>query len=761
MTVLEGALKAERMRLLRALAVGFALFAAGLALALAWLPEWKAGPLPDESFYVERQQELAARLGLQLAPEEPHARFTVPSTAYRGLGLPPSDPLQAQRNAISVTVDQGTLHDEGPARTLSVVFTRDGRPVSIDWISYDLSSFWVPRRPDPDLQRLERMARQLLAPGESLGEKREQFAGFVGNVSYKIEGSPSPESIAAQNLPGGISVTRKSGVSSLELSTASWLRVAQGMLLFALIGGLFFYLVVKGRIDLVNAAWLAAVTLLASDWAHISRLGGLFYLAPFWAALRIFLTWSVAESLMRSTDPDSTAGLDAVRAGRLGRRAGRAILLGFSHGAALAGFALAAGALCVLLPGVSPARPFLEMPFFPPDGDLLGMGIRRAAMVMLAITLLSRLLPARWATPAAILASPLFLRPVPLAPWPLEIAATLVFTGLLVRIARRFGLTALLTTAIVSLALPALAFTLLHARWIPVIALLLLAGVGYLVVRGFQGLSRPSEIEEVRPPAFVRREAEARRTAYELALLARIQVGLLPRELPAVPGFELAASSVLATEVGGDLYDFVWDQDQRLWIAAGDVAGHGYSCAVAQAMTKSALASLIPSGQPPAGVLGRLHRVLRDGGPVRQFTTLALLRLQPETGEAVLSNAGHPPPILLANGETFELTLPGLPLGQGPPRDYRELSLRLPPGSTIVFCSDGLYEAADANGVPYGSERACEVLRAAAGRTATEMLEELLEDWRRHRGGLPQGDDTTVVVVRRAERPAEGSGPEL
>src|SRR5262249_60993747 len=96
--------------------------------------------------------------------------------------------------------------------------------------------------------------------------------------------------------------------------------------------------------------------------------------------------------------------------------------------------------------------------------------------------------------------------------------------------------------------------------------------------------------------------------------------------------------------------------------------------------------------------------VRRGGGPLRHFPPLALLPLDPANGEALLANAGHPFPFFLGveAGEAAEVTLPGLPLGQGPARQYRDELIALPPGSLLVFCSDGLAEAADWRQEPYG-----------------------------------------------------------
>jgi phosphoserine phosphatase RsbU/P len=188
-----------------------------------------------------------------------------------------------------------------------------------------------------------------------------------------------------------------------------------------------------------------------------------------------------------------------------------------------------------------------------------------------------------------------------------------------------------------------------------------------------------------------------------------------------------------------------------VWIAAGDVSGHGYSCAIAQAMTKAGLASLIEPHQTPAAVLARLDRVLRTNGSPRTFTTLALLRLDPARGEGLIANAGHPYPLLASNGDVREIPISALPLGQGPPRVYENHVIHIEPGNVVIFCSDGVYEALNAAGAAYGFERLRTVLGEARERPAEEILERILADWKKHIGRSAPLDDTTILVLKRLE----------
>jgi hypothetical protein len=526
-------------------------------------------------------------------------------------------------------------------------------------------------------------------------------------------------------------------------------------------GVIFLALLVRGRIDLVNGAILGLTTLMSADLRPLFELRSSLYLVVFGLiagapgrALLVFLVWSAGESLLRTADPDFTTSLDTLRLGRLGPRGGRALLLGLGAGAALAGLRLGVYALAAILPGLSPAAPSVDAPVFEVTGSPVGEGIFLAAGIALALAVSLRFLPprwARWAVGTAALLAGYAVSPFQLTPFPVELAVNAGFAGLLIWLCRRRGLTALLTACVVSLLLPALLFSILHARWMPG-ALAVTAGlVLAIAVQGLVGLSRPEGIETgaLPAPAFIRRLAEERRLSHEVDLLARMQVELLPKEMPRVEGWQIAARSVLAHEAGGDLYDFLRDETGRLWIAAGDVAGHGYSCAVMQAMVKAGLMSLVEAGETPARVLTQLDRVLRTAGPEHSFTSLSLLSLDPATGEALLGNAGHPYPVVFAAGKVTEVALPGLPLGQGPARRYEDRPFSLPPGSVLLLCSDGLFEALDRNGNAYGFERAREVLKAMGHRPPPEIVDALLNDCRRHLGAEEPPDDVTVVVVKR------------
>jgi len=749
----------DRGGLLPRFVLGLALFAAGAALALALLPEWSAVHLRGERYFAARYRETAARAGFRLTPGEPRVSLTTG-------GAPVRQPLPVRDSNLRLEVSHA-VQNPGEARPqiLDATFLPEGRLRQIEWQNYGVSVF-QPQEPGA----YERMARQLvsvlLEPGESPGAVREERGpGFVVKRAYEIVGGSPGERIEVTLSPPYVveaeRLAARAAGSSLFGRDPLWsfaVRILVYVALFLAIAGIFLALLVRGQIGLTNGAILALATLLSANLAEaLSLQPGAwlsyirFLLSAPGLALWVFLVWSAGESLLRALRPDFTTSLDTLRLGRLGPRGGRALLLGFGYGAGLAGLRLALPALAAALPWISPGRSSLSLPIFSLEGSPLGSGISMAATTALALALALRFLPERWTLPAASLLAGYVLSPFRIDPFAARLAAGIAFAAVLVWIARRHGLTALLAASVTSFLLPAALFSGLHFDWLPG-SFVLTAGLSALLLLfGFVGISRSGEEERgnLPAPAFMRRLTEERRIRHEVGLLARMQEGLLPSEMPRLPGYEIAARSVLASEAGGDLYDFLTDEAGQLWIAAGDVAGHGYSCAVAQAMVKAGLLSLIEPEESPAGVLRRLDRVLRGVSSDHTFTSLALIRLDPATGEAELANAGHPYPMLAEFGRVTEIELPGLPLGRGPTFPYEVRPFRFPSGAALVLCSDGLFEALDRNGNAYGFERAREVLKAMGHRPAVEIVDALLNDLRRHLGPEPAPDDVTVVVVKR------------
>jgi hypothetical protein len=748
------------------LLLGALALAAGVTLAQVWLPEWQP-VVQDKSFYVQRYRELARRAGVPLLPGEPRVALSVEekrkskeAETLDGLGTGKAVALGA---GVRIKVaHSGTPSGTHGARPFEIELSPGGQPLALSWVN--VAKFFNNRsQPSvpaaPSRERVAALARLLLNPGERLGPSLEDETG------YELPGSNPPQRIEViAPTKEAVRIQRELIEDKPDSDESSFWKMLPLILLVGVprvIGGLtavvlFFRLIARRRIDYFNGLFLGALNFAATlagaaglpTWEEIF---GQVFVACF-VSLWIVAYWSVGESYLRSIQPGFATALDSLRMRRLGPRGGRALLFGTGLGAMLAGLRLGISALAQAIPGVWTDRPSLRLP---PLGQVTPFtdGAMLAAAIALSLALARRYVPERWVPwVAAGLAG--FVMPLILVwpgPVPAMLAGNLVVGVFLLWVLWRFGLAATLVASTASFLLPAAVFSGFHASWLPLQLTVTAGSAVALLALGWIGLGRPEqiEIEGRKAPAFIRRIEEERRQRYELDLLSRMQLGLLPTEVPEVPGWEIAVRSLLATEAGGDLYDFLDDEEGGLWIAAGDVAGHGYSCSIAQAMTVASLASLIHAGQTPPSVLQRVDRVLRRNGAHRHFTSLALMRLDPGTGAGRLANAGHPFPLLLRDGEVLEIAAAGLPLGQGPRREYQETPVEIPLGGVLVFCSDGLFEGTDWQGIPYGYDQPRDLLKTLGGKSAADILEALFTDWRRHLGAQEHQDDTTVVVLKR------------
>ena len=179
----------------------------------------------------------------------------------------------------------------------------------------------------------------------------------------------------------------------------------------------------------------------------------------------------------------------------------------------------------------------------------------------------------------------------------------------------------------------------------------------------------------------------------ERRIALTLQNSLLPRELPVVPGIDLAVRYVPASdeaEIGGDFYELLL-LDDVLVAAIGDVAGHSLHAATVMGELRHVLRAYVAEGHPPAEVIRRLNAMMLRLLP-EETATLCILALEINTGEVKLANAGHIPPILTVPGMGATLIEHRTPLlGVDVPR-HQGLEMTLPPGATLVLVTDGLIE---------------------------------------------------------------------
>jgi PAS domain S-box-containing protein len=250
-----------------------------------------------------------------------------------------------------------------------------------------------------------------------------------------------------------------------------------------------------------------------------------------------------------------------------------------------------------------------------------------------------------------------------------------------------------------------------------------------------------------------KREAQEReRIEQELRIARLIQQTLLPKRLPKLSGYDIAAYYQPAREVGGDFYDTFELEDGRLGLVVGDVTDKGIPAALVMATTRTMLRVSAQRPFPPAEVLKRANEELVADIPPNMFITCLYAILDTESGRLVYANAGHDLPYLRHHGsDVEELRARGMPLGLMPGMEYEEKEITLNRGESVLFYSDGLVEAHDPHHEMFGFPRLQRLVgthRPGESSLIDFLLSELIkftgEDWE-------QEDDITLVTLERSE----------
>jgi serine phosphatase RsbU (regulator of sigma subunit) len=245
---------------------------------------------------------------------------------------------------------------------------------------------------------------------------------------------------------------------------------------------------------------------------------------------------------------------------------------------------------------------------------------------------------------------------------------------------------------------------------------------------------------------------ERARIEQELQTAQYIQRALLPKDVPALPGWQLMPFYRPARKVGGDLYDFIPFEDGRLGIVIGDVTDKGIPAALIMATTCTMLRTAALATDSPGEVLARVNDLLYAGTPSRMFVTCFYAILDPYSGRLHYANAGQDLPYRRKADEVRELRARGMPLGLMPAMVYEEHEVILAPGEYILFYSDGLVEAHNPGREMFGFPRLKTLLAEHADWAS--LIDFLLNELRGFTGeAWEQEDDVTLVTLKRTQTP--------
>lgn len=244
--------------------------------------------------------------------------------------------------------------------------------------------------------------------------------------------------------------------------------------------------------------------------------------------------------------------------------------------------------------------------------------------------------------------------------------------------------------------------------------------------------------------------AERSRLEQELSVAHEIQASLIPHGSPEIPGCTVASFWQAARQVSGDFYDFLALPDGRWGIVIADVADKGVPAALFMALSRTVLRTVAFNRDDPAQVLMRTNRIIDSDTQTDLFVTVFYAVWDPAKQVLVYANGGHNPPLLLQKkGNPQLLKGSGIALGVLPDVTIDQHAIRLRPGDTLIFYTDGVTEAMNEDYDEFGLHRLRVVAENNRKRSAQEIVQEITRAVHMHAGDTAQSDDLTLVVLKR------------
>ncbi|HCY77772.1 MAG TPA: hypothetical protein DHV28_17820 [Ignavibacteriales bacterium] len=254
-------------------------------------------------------------------------------------------------------------------------------------------------------------------------------------------------------------------------------------------------------------------------------------------------------------------------------------------------------------------------------------------------------------------------------------------------------------------------------------------------------------------PKFVENITERQRLQRELDVARHVQMSFLPKENPRLNGLDIASICIPAFEVGGDYYDFIQLEKNKLGIIIGDVSGKGTQAAFYMTLTKGFLKAIAKHTDSPAEVLTKMNELFYENVERGRFISMIYAVIDLENNVIKIARAGHNPVIYHDNSGNVNLISPrgmalGLEKGDLFGKIITESNEAIESGKTFIFYTDGFTEAVNRKGDEYGMERMISIAKSCNYLSASEIQEKMIDDVNNFIGKVKQHDDMTMVILK-------------
>ena len=492
----------------------------------------------------------------------------------------------------------------------------------------------------------------------------------------------------------------------------------------------------------------------------------------FFIALLVFASWTVGESYARSLWPEKLKGVDSFIKGHIfSVHSGTGLMKGMVIGLVIA--------LSFLFGGIILNRPEGNLYIVPsglmeifigwlPAIDVIVGSFTKASLASIAITFfIVNISYQRWKKKwvsillsglVTVLGIAIASTPPSLNNFAVDLISYFLFGSFLAYLYFRFDLltiaSALFYTSLTthSFALYATNNSFYTINFVLVSIIFFIPPIIYLVSR-FK--NQEFVLENYGMPSHIKIISERERLKKELEIAAKVQLSLLPKEEPKIPGYEISAISIPAIEAGGDYFDFVKLSGSKLGIAIGDVSGKGVGAAIYMTLTKGILQAHAEEDVSPKNVLGKVNRLLYKTIEKNSFVSMFYAILDTSNNHIIYSRAGHNPGILCSEsgGKTKLLFSKGMALGLEEGSVFSSTLLEeeivLNNGDIFVLYTDGFTEAMNERHELYGEERLIKLIENNRNISSKDLLNLILKEVKKFVDNYPQHDDMTLVILKR------------
>ena len=246
---------------------------------------------------------------------------------------------------------------------------------------------------------------------------------------------------------------------------------------------------------------------------------------------------------------------------------------------------------------------------------------------------------------------------------------------------------------------------------------------------------------------------ESEKLGREITVARDVQMGTLPKQMPSIDGYGFAGAFSPTDQTGGDLYDFVPIDEQRLFLLMGDATGHGIGPALSATQVRAMLRVALRLDATLDQAFVHINDQLCEDLPDDRFVT-GFFGLLDASDHSVRFHSGGQGPIMhyhAGSGEYDWHPATTFPLGYVPQTDLAApCRVVLEPGDILGLISDGIYEYENEQGVQFGQAGVASVIDSLPDASAGEIVSAIMREVRRHGGTKPQADDITIVLARRS-----------